>query len=272
MSISLLILIISIFQLSTQADPDVLFIGNSLTYYNTLCNVVKGIAEKRGHKLNVVAATNGGKDLIFQSTADNVLKPLKKGGYEYVILQDIVSTFNGEKLLEGGKTCVKLAKQYSPDAQIIFYEPPPKRDELDGKNGKLPYLTHYYIQAARENGARLAPAGEVFYDLYKKHNLDYHVSDGTHPQPVGTFAFASTIYFTIFKDEEYKEWTNSDQKFLDSLINDNVAHTTEGVLKTYDLGILNLCYKLGYQYSHDVSKAVADSKTTYTSVAGEYNA
>lgn len=273
MSISTFFLFFSLFSISYQADPSFLFIGNSLTYYNTLCNVVKGIAEKMGHKITVKAATNGGKDLIFQSTAENVVSAAKLGGYDFVILQDIVSSFKGENLLKGAKACIELVRKYSPKAKIIFYEPPPKKDSIKGKNSLLPYFTYFYLKAARDNGAKLAPGGEAFYEILTKHELNYHISDGLHPQPLGTFIFACTIYYTIFEDEELKEFSNSDQKFLDELINSNVAYTDEGKLKTYDLGVLNLILQTGKKYADAVKKAVADTdgKVTYTSVAGEYS-
>lgn len=268
-----LITFLSFIILSSEADPSILFIGNSLTYYNTLCNVVKGLAEKLGHKINVKAATNGGKNLIFQSTADNVVNPAKEGGYTYAILQDVVSNFNGENLMTGGKACIDLVKKYSPNAKIIFYEPPPKRDSIEGKNSLLPYYTYYYVKAAREYEAKLAPGGEAFYEVLTKYGLDYHISDGLHPQPLGTFIFACTIYYTIFEGEDFKEFTNADQKYLDSLVNDNVAYTEEGKLQTYDLGVFNLIAQTAKKYADAVRSAVADKsgKTTYTSAAGEYN-
>lgn len=49
-----------------------------MTYYNTLCNVVGGIANRKGHNVRCTAATNGGRNLIFQSTAEYVLQAIKK--------------------------------------------------------------------------------------------------------------------------------------------------------------------------------------------------
>lgn len=249
----------------------VLFIGNSMTYYNTLCNVVKGLAEKKGHSLEVKAATTGGKDLIFHSTAENVITAIKEGKWDIVILQDIVGSFDGPRLEQGADAVLKIVKQYNPNAKIVFYEPWPTKDVLTGKNSRLPYFTHYYIETARKHDAKLAPAAEAFYDIYVNHNLNYYVSDGKHPQPLGTLISASTIYYTIF-NEEFNPFSNSDQKFLDNLVNSNVAYTEEGVLKTYDLGILNLIIDKGNQYANAVKAAVADKtgKTEYTSVGGKY--
>ncbi len=271
MSIKSVLVFLSIISLSFS-QTDVLFIGNSMTYYNNLYKVLAGLSEKLGHKLNTKAATNGGQNLIFQSTADNVVGPVKEGGYEIVILQDIVGGFDGDKLTQGAAACVKLVKQYSPNAQIVFYEPWPTKDSISGKNSLLPYFTYNYIKTAREHDAKLAPAGEAFYEILTENNLSYYCSDGKHPQPLGTLISAATIYFTIF-EEDFREFTNSDQKFLDELVNNNVAYTEEGKLQTYNIDILNLIFRTGKKYADAVRKAVADKSgnTKYTSAAGEYS-
>lgn len=266
----LVLLLITLISISTEED-DVLFIGNSMTYYNNLFKVFKGLAAKRGHKLNTKAATNGRKTLIFQSTAKNVVTRVKKGGYEYIILQDIVGGFNGENLAKGGEACVKLCKQYSKNAKFIFYMPWPTKDSLTGKNSLLPYFTYNYIKTAQANGAKLAPAGEVFYDLYVNHKLDFYCGDGKHPQPLGTLVSAASVYYTIF-DEEFTPLTNSDQKWIDTLINDNVAYSKKGKKNTYDLDTINLILEKSKEYADAVKKAVADTtgKNIYMSAAGEY--
>ncbi len=61
-----------------------------MTYYNTLCSVVEGLANHYGHKVKCTAATNGGYTLIRNAKADNVITAIQKGGYDKVIIQDIV--------------------------------------------------------------------------------------------------------------------------------------------------------------------------------------
>lgn len=61
-----------------ETQKDILFIGNSMTYYNTLCNVVQGIATRKGHNIKCSAATNGGKNLIYNEKAGNVVSAIKK--------------------------------------------------------------------------------------------------------------------------------------------------------------------------------------------------
>ncbi len=262
---------------NTGGDPmkpedgvtDVLFIGNSMTYYNNLCNVVQGIAAHRGHNIRCKAATNGGKNLIFQSTADNVVNAIKEGGYEIVVLQDIVGGFDGDNLQIGTEAIIPTIRQYNPDARIIFYEPWPTKDTILGVSGLLPYFTYSYIQTAKSVGADLAPAGEAFYELYEQNGLDYYCGDNKHPQPLGTFTSASSIYYAMYFEEEYAPFTSSDQQYLDNLINTNVAYTSEGKQSTYNIDTLNLIFSLGYKYAHAVIPAVT-GKETYTSVGGSY--
>ena len=257
-------------ELEDDGVTDILFIGNSMTYYNTLCNVVGGIANRKGHNVRCTAATNGGRNLIFQSTAENVLQAIKKGGYEVVILQDIVGSFDADRLQSGAEQIIPIIKQYNPDAQIMFYEPWPTKDKILGTSGLLPYFTHSYIQTAKSFWATLAPAGESFYELYKDNGLDYYCGDNKHPQPLGTFTSASTIYYALYPEEKYEAFTDNDQAYLDNLINTNVAYTNEGKQETYSLETLNLIFSLGYKYTHAVIPAVRENEK-YVSAAGNYN-
>lgn len=183
-----------------ETQKDVLFIGNSMTYYNTLCNVVQGIATHKGHNIKCSAATNGGKNLIYNAKADNVVNAIKKGGYEVVVLQDIVGSFDSDRLMEGARDIISVIKKYNPNAQIIFYEPWPTKDTITGTSGLLPYFTYSYIQTAKSAGASLAPAGEAFYELYTQHDKDYYCGDNKHPQVLGTFTSASAVYHAMYPD------------------------------------------------------------------------
>lgn len=254
-------------EISTDAT-DVLFIGNSMTYYNTLCEVVEGIAKKKGHNINCSEVTLGGSTLKYHMQAEDTLNAIKKGGYEVVILQDIVGTFNGNDLMEGANTLVPIIRKYNPGVQIVFYEPWPVKPTLDGEFNLTSYFTENYIKTAKKHNAMLAPAGEAFYDIYVNSGLDFYCLDEKHPQPLGTFISAATIYYTLF-NEEYVDFASDDQTFLDKLINDNVAYTEEGKQETYSLEILNLIMERGHYYAKAVKEAVAGNGE-YISIAGKY--
>ena len=249
---------------------NVLFIGNSMTYYNNLANVVSGLANYYGHDITCTAATNGGKNLIFQSTADNVVSAVKKGGYEIVVIQDIVGGFDADKHMKGVKAVTELIRQYNPDARIISYMPWPVKGSLI-TNSLVPYFTYNYIKAARTYDTVLAPAGEAFYEIY---NAGYDLYfDDRHPMPLGTFISATSVFYTMFPEEEKKNFNDEkDYKYVTDLIHNNIAYSNGSKTEVYEKAFLNLISDTSYKYSHAVKEAVADKtgKTKYTSVAGEY--
>lgn len=247
---------------------DVLFIGNSMTYYNNLPEVVERLAGMRNINLNCTAATNGGRNLIYQSTAANVDAAIKVGGYEVVVIQDIVGSFDADNLKTGSDALIAKIKQYNPDAQIIFYEPWPVRNSLTGTNTLLPYFTHYYFKTASQAHALLAPAGEAFYEVFTENIVDGYAGDDKHPTRYGTFISASTVLYTPFPELENGTYTSADQAALDAALKVS-AEATAGNLDTYDLSILNAIDNAGYKYAHAVADAMA-TNTGYTSAAGEY--
>lgn len=249
---------------------DILFIGNSMTYYNTLCNVVQELAKYYGHNIKCTAAINGGQTLISNAKYDNVLSAIKKGGHDIVILQDIVGSFDGDNLMTGVDTLKGIIRQYNPGAKLMLYMPWPVKEKLTGENSKEPYFVQNYIKAARTYDATLAPAGEAFYQAYEN-GYDYYVADNKHPMPLGTFVSATSIFYALYPEETVKTFNETDQTKLSEIINNNIAYSN-AQKTTYDLEQLNFISNASYNASHNVIDAVADKtgKTKYESVAGSY--
>lgn len=248
---------------------NILFIGNSMTYYNTLCSVVEGLANHYGHKVKCTAATNGGYTLIRNAKADNVITAIQKGGYDKVIIQDIVGSFDADNHMEGVQTITKMIKQYSPDVKIYSYEPWPTKDSILGENSKLPYFTYYYIKAAKKYCNGVAPAGEAFYDMYKTEGKDYYCTDGKHPMPLGTFVSATSVFYTIFPEEAQKTFSGDNYTYVTNLIHKNIAYAGASNTEVYDNNELNKISQYSYTRAHQVNEVI-EANTTYTSVAGEY--
>lgn len=248
---------------------NILFIGNSMTYYNTLCSVVEGLANHYGHKVKCTAATNGGYTLIRNAKDDNVITAIQKGGYDKVIIQDIVGSFDADNHMEGVQTITEMIKQYSPDAKIYSYEPWPTKDSILGENSKLPYFTYYYIKAAKKYCNGVAPAGEAFYDMYKTEGKDYYCTDGKHPMPLGTFVSTTSVFYTIFPEEAQKTFSGDDYTYVTNLIHKNIAYVGASNTEVYDNDELNKISQYSYTRAHQVNEVI-EANTTYTSVAGEY--
>lgn len=251
---------------------NVLFVGNSMTYYNTLCKVVEGFAKLQGKSIQCKASTQGGQNLIYHTTFSQTVSEIQTGAYDVIILQDIVGSFDGDKLLSGAEILTNMAKKYNPDVKILLYMPWPVKGSLTGENSKLPYFTYNYIKTARTLGAGLAPAGEAWYTLNDKYpNIKWYCDDEKHPHAIGTFVSACAVYYALFPKEEKVTINSKNSESINTIINNNIAYSGDAVQK-YDDALLNDISNYGYYYTHAVEASVTDTsgKTKYLSVAGDY--
>ncbi|MFQ9515981.1 MAG: discoidin domain-containing protein [Eubacterium sp.] len=251
---------------------NVLFVGNSMTYYNTLCKVVEGIAKIQGRQIQCTASTQGGQNLIYHTTYSGTVSAIQSGEYDVVVLQDIVGSFDGDKLMKGATTLTNMVKEYNPDANVLLYMPWPVKGNLTGETSLLPYFTYNYIKTARTLGASLAPAGEAWYELYNKYtDVAWYCNDEKHPHAIGTFVSACSVYYALFPEAEKVTIDNTNQEKMNKIINDNIAYSGDGVTQ-YESSLLDDISYYAYNYAHAVTASVEDTtgKTKYTSVAGTY--
>lgn len=252
--------------------PNVLFVGNSMTYYNTLCEVVEGLAKEQGKRIQCSASTQGGKNLIYHTTYSGTVSAIQSGAYDVIILQDIVGSFDGDKLMQGATALTNMAKQYNPDVKVLLYMPWPVKGSLTGENSLLPYFTYQYIKTARTLGAALAPAGEAWYELYNKYtDVAWYCDDEKHPHAIGTFVSACSVYYALFPEAARVMIDSANQVEVNKIINDNIAYSGDAVTQ-YDAQLLDDISNYAYTYAHAVTASVEDKtgKTKYTSVAGYY--
>ena len=255
---------------SLGKEINVLFIGNSLTYYNNMWNLFEGLSILKGKNVHATAVTYGGKSLEFHSTSHNAETAINAGNFDYVVLQDICGSFEDSKLSRGSAAIIPKIKEANPDAKLVYYATWPKNSVKETRTAEF---TACYLNKAQKYGALIAPAGEAFYDLSKTNSKSYYDSgDDTHPQPVGSFLSACTMFYTIFADEAQVSFSDTDVTKLSALINSFISNSNSGKAAAYDKALLNQISELSYKYSHKIAPAAADSTgaTKYTSVAGEY--
>ncbi len=253
----------------TDDEIKVLFVGNSMTYYNTLCEVVEEFANEQGENIECEESTVGGVNLIYHTTYSKTVSAIESGSYDVFVLQDIVGSFDGDDLMEGATTLSEMILDYNPNAKIILYEPWPVKGSLDSL---LPYFTYNYIKTADTIGASLAPAGEAWYTLYYEYpDVSWYCSDGKHPHAIGTFVSACSVYYAMFPDNEKVDIDSSNEELINKIINDNIAHSEDSVMD-YDSELLDDISSNAFKYSHEVLEALSNTSgdASYVSVAGEY--
>lgn len=176
---------------------DILFIGNSYTYYNNLPGILHSIAAARlDLNLHIATVVEGGASLRSHWN-ESTVELIRRGGWDYVVLQE-----------------QSLAPLEAPD-QFTLYG---KRfaNEIRGANARpVLYLTwsreqrpedqvrlnEAYLELARETQAMIVPVGPVWQELRATEGMpDLYAEDGSHPSPFGSFVAAITFYRVILRD------------------------------------------------------------------------
>ena len=184
----------------------ILFVGNSLTYYNFMPNAVKAMFEAAGISAECVMVTASGKCLDYQATAADVKYNILYGNYDYIIIQGKAGGFETEPFLAGGEKIMKelVAKT---DSKPILYNVWCLKGHM--KDQKI--LDDAYAELSRRTGAPVAPAGRVFHRARRIHGIpELYREDGNHPTAAGTYVVAAAVFYAITKRDRAIRLPDSD--------------------------------------------------------------
>lgn len=193
----------------------VLFIGNSFTYYNKMPLMVDSIAKNQKKPLSVTSITKGGQRLRGHLQNKKLLKLLKSGGWDFVIVQEqstdpALPTDSVRHLVYPyAHTLDSLIHAGSPKAKTIFYmtwghkygfrEPMPQYPLINTYDGMMHRLYTSYLEMTYDNDAMCAPVGMAWDEVRKERpNLIMYKHDSYHPSKNGSYLIANVIFCTMF--------------------------------------------------------------------------
>lgn len=174
----------------------VLFIGNSLTYYNQLPSIVEALAEASGQKgfdFRMIAFPNF--SLEDHWNQGEALRSIKQGGWDTVVLQQGPSAS-----MEGRQVLLEYARRFSEEIHRVGAKPAlymvwPFRD----RNPDFKGVAESYRQAAKAAKGLLFPVGEAWRAALKRDpKLDLYSPDGLHPTPSGSYLAALVMYEQLY--------------------------------------------------------------------------
>jgi len=171
----------------------ILFIGNSLTYYNYLPEKVHDFFEAIDVNADCVMLTVSGKCMDYHCKQSYTSYNILHGHYDYVVLQGIAMGFNPETFVSCGK---QIYDNYisKTDSKTVLYMAYARKDE----RYKQPEMTAAYLELAKQTGAIVAPCGEVFGKVLRLRPApEIYCEDKNHPNPAGTYLCAATIFYSI---------------------------------------------------------------------------
>merc|ERR1711936_39488 len=194
-----------------KTHKNILFLGNSFTYFNDLPGMVRSLAAAAGFSASVTSKTPGGQ--TFTGHVSNSLGTVNSGDWDVVVLQgqsqrpSFPEGYVYYNIIPETKTIVDTIRAKNPCTIPLFFLTWGKRDG-DSENcaggnyfctfeGIQNRLTDSYTTFAYVNQpAKVAPAGEAFRDYTNRASL--FTGDGSHPSAQGSYLAACTMLETIW--------------------------------------------------------------------------
>ena len=193
----------------------VLFVGNSYTYVCGMPDILKAMAEAKGHTLHYEQQTPGGRSFQQHWEEKKAVEKMKADTYDVIVFQnqsfepvgDPENTIKYGKLLaaEAGKTGARKLYYLT-----MAYEEPVKwmkQDNAKARRGAalfpemLERLTQSYTRLANETDGKIAPVGIAWNMAYQaKPDLKLHAADHSHPSAQGAYLTALVFYASLFEE------------------------------------------------------------------------
>lgn len=206
---------------------NVLFIGNSYTFYNHLPKLLEALAEENGKEISVASVTKGGRKLYRNLDPEDehgkeIRHIAEKGNTDALFLQEqsYYALVDYEKFLEGVSGLIELVGA----KRNILYATWGRKigasllDELKLTSEEMTdALDEKYANAASACGAEVSHVGKYFASIAKAYPLlELYDPDLSHPSYLGSCAAAIMHYKTLFGElpKKYESLNCSDAEML----------------------------------------------------------
>ena len=196
-------------------SANILWIGNSYTFFNDLPVLVSEIATENGITLNNTLVLKGGEKWEGHLQNPVLTDELKKGIWDYIILQEFSSTpaystkYVAENIYPYAEKIDSTAHEYSPEARTVLYMTWGHRDG-NIRQTDYPFDDDYqlmqerikttYMDLAYELDAWCAPVGIAWQYIRNNYpSIDLYNPDNFHPSLEGSWLAANTIFETLYQ-------------------------------------------------------------------------
>lgn len=194
-----------------QDTTKVLFIGNSITYFNDMPNTFEDIANSLGNTTEVTVYAPGGTGFIHHVNDANVYSHFRQGDWDYVILQPGSNESPGysepiDQTLARARILKDSVVAYNPCAKILFYEISygvwgSSQGNLDTYNETMDLIRANLELLADSTELAFVPAGESVRTVWNtdQTTLLWGSAGDIHPNAKGSYIIACTFYSAIFQ-------------------------------------------------------------------------
>lgn len=234
-----LLLLISIWSCSKEevsGEPRdgirILFVGNSLTYTNDIPALVKELGKLDAVSIDYKTIAGGDYGLDDHLADGNVQKEIKKGKYDFVVVQQGPSA-----LPESQANLMAAVQKYKvlcDDAKtkLAVYMVWPSK----GRLFDLDNVIFSYSNAGKKNNAMICAAGLAWKKTWATDpSISLYGSDGFHPDLSGSLLSAMVIYGTLTEKYEFGQLQSGNtswSKYVNTKILDIFKTTAKEAIET----------------------------------------
>jgi len=227
--------------LQAQNTKNVLFIGNSITYYNNMPQTFEAIANSKGDQTSVTMYAPGGTGFIHHVNDPNVYAKFREKVWNFVVLQpgsneSPAYSETKEATLARLEQLQDSIYKYSPCAKILLYEISygiwgTTQANLNTYNTTMSLILSNNQYWADNAEVFFAPVGEAFREKWNNDQTDLlWVSTGNiHPNAKGSYIAACVFYAAIYQKPslgttEISSLSQADATAIQTLVDDKVLN------------------------------------------------
>lgn len=180
-------------------SEEVLFIGNSFTFYFNLPLVVESMAKEKGISLDVTQSTAGGASLKDHWGGKRKLSTkslIQKKSFSKVVLQDYSTNpvMKTEESLSYFKKFIQLLRKRDVEIYLYGTWPVPL---MHGKQYAGIDPIQEALKPLESKNITIVPVGTAFRLFQEEYpNISLFTSDNKHPSPVGVY-LASCVFLKV---------------------------------------------------------------------------
>lgn len=273
------IISISFFTFSIKSQSiDVLFVGNSYTYYNNLPQLISNIALSLGDTVNTENSTPGGASFFGHVNNATTLAKINQQPWDYVVLQDqsqkpsLSPSYVATNVYPYATQLVAAIQLNNNCTEPVFYMTWGRKNG-DASNcaayppvctysGMQQRLRESYLEMGTANSATVSPVGMVWKNYMELDSItDLYNPDESHPSIYGSYLTACTFYATMFKKSPFGS------TFIPSQIDPNTAYLMQEVAANTVLDSLSTWHIFNADFKIDSST----NSIEFTNLSSNYD-
>ena len=173
----------------------VLFIGNSLTYYNDMPMMVKAFADSTDQPMKLGVVAYGDYALVDHWNEGTSRAAIAKGGWKYVVLQQGPSAVSYNRDSLRLLSAMFAGRMAAVGARPALYSVWP---QVVNSADFAASMQSYALAAADVDGLLLPVAAAWLATWDLDSSIELYDSDGVHPNAEGSYLAALVIYSRLF--------------------------------------------------------------------------